>query len=296
MARSYLPLKALRAFEASARHLSFTRAAEELHVTQAAVSHQVKLLESQLKVPLFKRLPRGLMLTQEGELLLPVLKSSFDQMSHTLDRLGESSHREVLNVGVVGTFAVGWLLPRLEDFQQTYPFVDLRLSTHNNRADLAAEGLDLAIRFGTGAWHGTAAQPLLPASLSVLCIPEIAARLNTPADVLGETWLRSYRADEWTEWLLAAGLPRSFPMTKSIVFDSSIAMVEAALQGAGVALAPPLMFSRQLSSGALVQPFDTTVSLGGYWLTRLQTRAETHAMASFREWLLTAINRREANS
>lgn len=296
MARSYLPLKALRAFEASARHLSFTRAAEELHVTQAAVSHQVKLLESQLKVPLFKRLPRGLMLTQEGELLLPVLKSSFDQMSHTLDRLGESSYREVLNVGVVGTFAVGWLLPRLEDFQQTYPFVDLRLSTHNNRADLAAEGLDLAIRFGTGAWHGTAAQPLLPASLSVLCIPEIAARLNTPADVLGETWLRSYRADEWTEWLLAAGLPRSFPMTKSIVFDSSIAMVEAALQGAGVALAPPLMFSRQLSSGALVQPFDTTVSLGGYWLTRLQTRAETHAMASFREWLLTAINRREANS
>ncbi|HDZ48017.1 hypothetical protein LCGC14_0149500 [marine sediment metagenome] len=290
MVRSYLPLKALRAFEASARHLSFTRAAEELHVTQAAVSHQVKLLEGQLKVPLFKRLPRGLMLTQEGELLLPVLKSAFDQMSHTLDRLGESSYREVLNVGVVGTFAVGWLLPRLEDFQQKYPYVDLRLSTHNNRADLAAEGLDLAIRFGTGAWHGTAAQPLLPASLSVLCIPDIAARLSTPADVLGETWLRSYRADEWTEWLLAAGLPRSFPMTKSIVFDSSIAMVEAALQGAGVALAPPLMFSRQLSSGALVQPFDTTVSLGGYWLTRLQTRAETHAMASFREWLLTAIN------
>ena len=296
MVRSYWPLKALRALEASARHLSFTRAAEELHVTQAAVSHQVKLLEGLLKVPLFKRLPRGLMLTQEGELLLPVLTSSFDQMSHTLDRLGERSYREVLNVGVVGTFAVGWLLPRLADFHNAYPFVDLRLSTHNNRADLAAEGLDFAIRFGTGAWHGTAAQPLLPASLSVLCIPDIAARLNTPADVLGETWLRSYRADEWTEWLLAAGLPRSFPMTKSIVFDSSIAMVEAALQGAGVALAPPLMFSRQLNSGALVQPFDTTVSLGGYWLTRLQTRAETHAMACFRQWLLTAINLREANS
>ena len=290
MVRPYLPLKALRAFEASARHLSFTRAAEELHVTQAAVSHQVKLLETLLKVPLFKRLPRGLMLTQEGELLLPVLKSSFDQISHTLERVGESSYREVLNVGVVGTFAVGWLLPRLGDFQRQHPYVDLRLSTHNNRADLAGEGLDFAIRFGTGAWHGTAAQPLLPASLSVMCIPDIAARLNTPADVLGETWLRSYRADEWTEWLLAAGLPRSFPMTNSIVFDSSIAMVEAALQGAGVALAPPLMFPRQLNSGALVQPFDTAVSLGGYWLTRLQARPETHAMASFREWLLTAIN------
>ncbi|MGP9764679.1 LysR family transcriptional regulator [Halomonas sp. AOP13-D3-9] len=288
--RPYLPLKALRAFEASARHLSFTRASEELHVTQAAVSHQVKLLETQLKVPLFKRLPRGLMLTQEGELLLPVLKSSFDQISHTLERVGESSYREVLNVGVVGTFAVGWLLPRLADFKDQYPFVDLRLSTHNNRADIAGEGLDFAIRFGTGAWHATAAQPLLPASLSVMCTPTIAARLNTPADLLGETWLRSYRADEWTEWLLAAGLPRSFAMTNSIVFDSSIAMVEAAIQGAGVALAPPLMFPRQLSSGALVQPFDTAVSLGGYWLTRLQTRPETRAMASFREWLLTAIN------
>ncbi|ASK20851.1 LysR family transcriptional regulator [Halomonas sp. N3-2A] len=290
MVRPYLPLKALRAFEASARHLNFTRAAEELCVTQAAVSHQVKLLESQLQVPLFIRLPRGLMLTQEGELLLPVLKSSFDQMAHTLDQLGESSYREVLNVGVVGTFAVGWLLPRLEDFQKKYPFVDLRLSTHNNRADLASEGLDIAIRFGTGAWHGTAAQPLLPASLSVMCTPAIAARLTTPADVLGETWLRSYRADEWTEWLLAAGLPGSLPMTKSIVFDSSIAMVEAALQGAGVALAPPLMFSRHLTSGELQQPFDISVSLGGYWLTRLQSRAETHAMAAFREWLMTATN------
>ncbi|KPQ23047.1 LysR family transcriptional regulator [Halomonas sp. HL-93] len=290
MARSYLPLKALRAFEASARHLSFTRAADELCVTQAAVSHQVKLLEAQLKVPLFKRLPRGLMLTQEGERLLPVLKSSFDQITHTLDRVGESSYRDVLNVGVVGTFAVGWLLPRLDDFQQQYPFVDLRLSTHNNRADIAAEGLDFAIRYGTGAWHGIAAQPLMPVSLSVMCIPTIAARLETPVDLLGETWLRSYRADEWAEWLAAAGLPNSYPMTKSIVFDSSIAMVEAALQGAGVALAPTSMFTRQLSSGALVQPFDATVRLGGYWLTRLQTRPETRAMASFRAWLLKASN------
>ena len=102
-------------------------------------------------------------------------------------------------MGVVGTFAVGWLLPRLDDFQHHYPFIDLRLSTHNNRAEMAADGLDFAIRFGAGAWHGTAAQPLLPASLSVLCTPAIAARLTTPSDVVGETWLRSYRVDEWTE-------------------------------------------------------------------------------------------------
>lgn len=290
MVRPYLPLKALRAFEASARHLSFTRAAAELCVTQAAVSHQVKLLESQLKVLLFTRLPRGLMLTQEGEMLLPVLKGSFDQMALTLERLGERNYREVLNVGAVGTFAVGWLLPRLSDFYKRYPFIDLRISTHNNRTDMAAEGLDFAIRFGTGAWHGTAAQPLLPASLSVMCTPDIAARLKTPADVVGETWLRSYRADEWMEWLLAAGLSSSVSVPKSIVFDSSIAMMEAAQQGAGIALAPPSMFSRQLTSGVLVQPFSTAVSLGGYWLTRLQSRTETHAMACFREWLTIATN------
>ncbi|MBL1376306.1 LysR family transcriptional regulator [Zobellella iuensis] len=286
MVRPHLPLKALRAFEASARHLSFTRAAIELCVTQAAVSHQVKSLEQQLQVTLFKRLPRGLMLTREGELLLPVLRDSFDQISHTLGRLGDGNYREVLNVGAVGTFAVGWLLPRLADFQAKYPFIDLRLSTNNNRVDIAAEGLDYAIRFGTGAWHGIAAHPLLPASLSVLCIPAIAARLGSPVDVLNETWLRSYRADEWTEWLLAAGVAASLPVPGSMVFDSSIAMMEAALQGAGLALAPPLMFSRHLAAGDLVQPFDTAVSLGSYWLTRLQSRAETPAMAAFREWVI----------
>ncbi|MGP9678060.1 LysR family transcriptional regulator [Halomonas sp. AOP27-A1-41] len=288
--RPYLPLKALRAFEASARHLSFTRAAAELCVTQAAVSHHVKLLEGQLKVALFTRLPRGLMLTQEGEMLLPVLKASFDQITHTLDQLGEQNYREVLNVGAVGTFAVGWLLPRLADFQERYPFIDLRLSTHNNRTDMAAEGFDFAIRFGTGAWHGIAAQPLLPASLSVMCTPDIATRLKTPADVVGETWLRSYRTDEWTQWLLAAGLSGSVSVPRSIVFDSSIAMIEAAQQGVGIALAPPSMFSRPLTSGALVQPFSTAVSLGGYWLTRLQSRPETQAMACFREWLTMATN------
>ncbi|MBE0403495.1 LysR family transcriptional regulator [Halomonas sp. FME16] len=290
MVRPYLPLKALRAFEASARHLSFTRAAAELCVTQAAVSHHVKLLEGQLKVALFTRLPRGLMLTQEGEMLLPVLKASFDQITHTLDQLGEQNYREVLNVGAVGTFAVGWLLPRLADFQERYPFIDLRLSTHNNRTDMAAEGFDFAIRFGTGAWHGIAAQPLLPASLSVMCTPDIATRLKTPADVVGETWLRSYRTDEWTQWLLAAGLSSSVSVPRSIVFDSSIAMIEAAQQGVGIALAPPSMFSRPLTSGALVQPFSTAVSLGGYWLTRLQSRPETQAMACFREWLTMATN------
>nr|WP_218165358.1 LysR family transcriptional regulator [Pseudomonas agarici] len=285
-----MPLNALRAFEASARHLSFTRAAVELCVTQAAVSHQVKGLESQLKVTLFKRLSRGLMLTAEGESLLPVLRDSFDRIAQTLGRFEGGHYREVLTVGAVGTFAVGWLLPRLRDFQASHPFIDLRLSTHNNRVDVATEGLDFAIRFGAGAWHGIDAMRLLEAPLSVLCIPEIERQLHTPADVLKQTLLRSYCVDEWSEWFQAAGLPSNSQVCNSIVFDSSLAMIEAALQGVGVALAPSMMFSRQLDSGDIRQPFDISIATGSYWLTRLQSRAPTPAMATFRRWLVEQLS------
>ena len=285
MLRSHLPLNALRAFEASARHLSFTRAAIELCVTQAAVSHQVKSLEAQLNVTLFKRLPRGLMLAREGETLLPVLRESFDRIAHTLGQFEGGHYREVLSVGAVGTFAVGWLLPRLADFQHRYPFIDLRLSTHNNRVDVAAEGLDYAIRFGAGAWHGTDACPLFEAPLTVLCVPSIAEQLHTPAELLKHTVLRSYRADEWNLWFQAAGLPADTLVPRSIVFDSSLAMMEAALQGVGVALAPAAMFARQLESDAIRQPFNVGISTGSYWLTRLQSRAETSAMLAFKAWL-----------
>lgn len=290
MLRSHLPLNALRAFEASARHLSFTRAAIELCVTQAAVSHQVKSLEAQLNVTLFKRLPRGLMLTSEGESLLPVLRDAFDRIALTLDQFEGGHYREVLTVGAVGTFAVGWLLPRLADFHSRYPLIDLRLSTHNNRVDVAAEGLDYAIRFGAGAWHGTDACPLLEAPLTALCVPQIAEQLRSPADVLKHTLLRSYRADEWNLWFQAAGLPSDTRVPRSVVFDSSLAMMEAALQGAGVALAPARMFSRQLENDVIRQPFGVGITTGSYWLTRLQSRAETSAMLAFKGWLREQVS------
>ncbi|ASV39089.1 LysR family transcriptional regulator [Pseudomonas sp. NS1(2017)] len=290
MLRSHLPLNALRAFEASARHLSFTRAAIELCVTQAAVSHQVKSLETQLNVTLFKRLPRGLMLTSEGETLLPVVRDSFDRIAQTLSQFEGGHYREVLTVGAVGTFAVGWLLPRLPEFQAHYPFIDLRLSTHNNRVDVAAEGLDYAIRFGAGAWHGTDACELLAAPLTVLCVPQLAEQLHAPQDLLKHTLLRSYRTDEWNLWFQAAGLPADTLVPRSIVFDSSLAMMEAALQGIGVALAPAMMFSRQLESDVIRQPFDVGISTGSYWLTRLQSRAETPAMLAFKRWMCESVN------
>ena len=279
-----LPLNALRAFEVSARHLSFTRAADELNVTQTAVSQQVRQLEERLRVRLFRRLPRGLALTDEGQALLPVLVESFERIAAVLGRFGESRARETLTVGVVGTFAVGWLLPRLRDFQQAHAFVDFRLFTHNNRVDMAGEGLDYAIRFGAGAWHGTEAEALLAAPLSPMCAPAVAARLRSPADLAAQQLLRSYRSEEWADWFAAAGV--ACPVVHGAVFDSSLAMAEAAAQEAGVALLPVRMFERELRQGRLVRPFAAEIAPGRYWLARLQSRPVTAAMAAFRDWLL----------
>ncbi|MDI1239341.1 MAG: LysR family transcriptional regulator [Polaromonas sp.] len=282
----HLPLNALRAFEVSARHLSFTRAALELNVSQAAVSQHVKNLEDRLKVPLFRRLPRGLALTDEGLALLPVLAQSFERIGQVLDQFDDGRAREVLTVGVVGTFAVGWLIPRLRDFQLRHPFVDFRLFTNNNRVDIAGEGLDYAIRFGDGAWHGTEAQALLAAPLSPMCTPALGALLRAPEDLAGQVLLRSYRADEWVSWFAAAGAP--CPVLRGAVFDSSLTMAEAAAQGAGAALLPVRMFARELQQGRLVRPFAVEVSNGRYWLTRLKSRPVTQAMRAFTAWLLEA--------
>lgn len=282
-----LPLNALRAFEASARHLSFTLAAQELNVTQSAISAQVKNLEQRLGAPLFRRLPRGLTLTDEGQALLPLLSDSFTRMGAVLSQFEKGRLREPLTVAAVGTYAVGWLMPRLADFTRDHPFVDLRLMTHNNRVNLAGEGLDFAIRFGDGSWHGTQADPLQEAPLTPVCSPAIAQRLRTPADLLNETLLRSYRADEWPSWFSAARLAP--PVLRGPVFDTSLAMASAAVQGFGVALLPPSMFTADLQQGRLAQPFELQIAQGRYWLTRLQSRTPSTAMTEFRRWLLQQI-------
>lgn len=282
MPRAQLPLNALRAFEAAARRLSFTAAAQELYVTQAAVSHQVKALEQRLGARLFKRLARGLVLTDEGQALLPAVSESFDQIERTLQRFQAGAVREVLTVGVVGTFAVRWLLPRLAAFREAHPLIELRLLTHNNKVDLAAEGLDMAIRFGDGAWHGVRAEEILRAPVSPLCTPKLAARLESPRDLASLSLLRSYRSQEWPAWFAAAGLEA--PPLSGPVFDSLSLMVQAAAQGAGVALAPPSMFGRELHARQLVQPFAALVDVGSYWLTSLKSRPPSAAMEAFRTW------------
>ena len=282
------PLNPLLAFEVAARHKSFTKAARELNVTQGAISHQVAVLERRLGTPLFRRLPRGLALTDEGHALVPIVANAFDAIGATLDRYAGGRLREVLSVGVVGTFAGGWLLPRLADFGRAHPHIDLRLMTNNNRVDLAGEGLDLAIRFGDGAWHGIHAEPILDAPLSPLCTPSMADRLATPEALTRENLFRSYRPDEWPSWFATAGVAP--PPIRGLVFDTSLLMVAAAKAGLGVAMAPPAMFADDLTAGRLVQPFAIEITTGRYWLTRLMSRHDTSAMQAFREWLMAAAD------
>ena len=281
---SSVSLSALRAFEAAARHLSFTRAGMELSVTQAAISHQVKSLEERLGLELFRRTPRGLVLTDEGRALMLPVGESFAQLSRALGQFESGRLKDVVTVGAVGTFAVGWLMDRLPDFTLRHPMIDLRLLTNNNKVDLAGESLDYAIRFGDGAWHGIHAEKIMDAPCAPVCSPATAEKLKTPADLAACPLLRSYRSQDWPQWLRLAGAPDV--TARGTLFDSSWIMVQAALRGGGVALVPVAMFGRELERGDLVQPFAFEADLGSYWLTRLMSRSESRGMVSFRNWLM----------
>lgn len=285
---SSVSINTLRAFESAARHLSFTNAANELGVTQGAVSHQVKALEDRLGVKLFRRTPRGLAVTDEGLALYPTLNNAFERVTRLLDRFERGLRREVLTVSVVGTFALGWLLPRIARFERSHPFVDLRLLTNNNRVDVAGESLDCAICFGDGAWRGLDATPLMKASLSPLCAPVLAESLQTPIDLTHATLLRSYRGQDWLAWLAAAGL--NDLRLRGPMFDSSALMAQAAIRGFGVAMLPLEMFEAELQGEWLVQPFALTVSTGSYWLVRLKSRSPSAAMQVFEDWICAETN------
>ena len=279
--RPDIPLNALRTFEVSARQGSFTRAAIELRVTQAAVSHQIARLEEHLGTMLFHRTPNGLVMTDAAQALFPVMERCLDDIARMLDHVMGGQGAEVLNLGVVTTFATLWLLPRLADFRREHPEITLRLSTNNNRVEISREGLDAAIRFGSGRWPGIEAHHVLDAPMGPLCAPHLDVR--APSDLQRHSLLRSYRADEWPKWFAAAG--EACPPLNGPVLDSSVGMAELAAEGLGIALLPLPMFERAIATGRLVSPFDKTVTLGSYWLTIPEDRRMTPATNLLLKWM-----------
>lgn len=294
------PLGALRAFEASARHLSFTRAAQELGVTQAAISHQVKSLEDALGAKLFKRLTRALALTDAGVALAPELTDAFARIGRAVERAQARDARGALRLSLLYTFALAFLVPRLGRFAQLHPAIDLKLETSARIVDFGREPFDAAIRYGPGPYADLHADLLFADELTPLCSPSVAKKLRKPGDVLGFRLLDDHNFwDDWGIWLSAAGLDPKAPRQRAAVFDSTRLAVEAAMEGLGLALGAPFLFENEIKSGRLVAPLKPIVPAGkSYWLVCDTRDADRPAMTAFRNWLLAetkALRERKPN-
>lgn len=285
------PLPWLRAFEASARHLSFTNAASELNLTQAAISKQVKLLEHYLREPLFERLPRSLILTKAGAAYLPKVNDAFERLSAGTIEVFGGRRKGILTVRAPVGWAVNWIAERLPAFMDGYPQIPVRIVSSVWSEEAETERYDLDIRYGTGKWPGIRADRVSWERIEPLCTPEIAKRLASPEDLKGERLLHVLGYQEgWATWLAAAGVASINPGSGAH-FDSSLMAFEVAAHGGGVALGRTSMSTTELRSGRLVQPFSLSVPVeeAFYILTPEEGLAHPDA-AVFRDWLLSAAH------
>jgi LysR family transcriptional regulator, glycine cleavage system transcriptional activator len=283
------PLNALKAFEAAARHESFTRAAEELCVTQGAVSHQVKALETELSLKLFTRDRKGLVITEQGREYLAVLRDALDRIALGTERLRQRQSSGVLTVSTSPDFAAKWLVNRLGRFSEAHPEIDLRISATMHHVDFAREDVDVAVRHGDGRWPGLDALRLAPEELFPVCSPKLLAgarAIRAPADILKHPLLH---LDDWTSssrWLEAAGITDADAMHGPVLNRASI-LIDAAIDGQGVALARTTLAASDLISGRLVQPFTTALRVSKcYWIVCTKATASLPKIAAFRDWLI----------
>ncbi len=286
-----LPLSAIRVFEAAARLKSFTRAADELGMTQAAVSWQVKALERRLGQPLFRRLPREVALTAAGERLARAATEAVGLLRAALADLIETDEG-VLSITTLQSLATQWLAPRLGAFQLDHPKIAVRLETDGRITDLAREPFDVAIRSGPGDWPGLESIYLFDASLTPLCSPalrEALGGLERPSDLL--TAPRVGADTDWAAWFVEAGVePPCERGEFRLIADLQTVEVASALSGQAVALGSPALYSAELTQQRLVQPFETTWRHSqGYWLAYPKERRRAAKIAAFREWLLACI-------
>ena len=296
MARRLPSLNALRAFEAAARHLSFTRAAHELNVTQAAISHQVKALEERLGVRLFRRLNRALLLTDAGQGYLPPLREAFDRLAEATDRVAARDAGGALTVSVLPSFAAKWLVPRLGRFREVCPDVDVRIAPSGHLTDFDREDVDVAIRYGAGKWPALRADFVMTEDIYPVCSPALLDGpnpLHAPRDLRHHTLLHDSELGRWGVWLLAAGVEGVDP-TRGPGFTDSSLVVQAAVEGQGVALARSALAAADLAAGRLIKPFDLSMPAEyAYYVVCPEATAERPKVAAFREWVLAEAARGE---
>lgn len=292
-------LNALRAFEASARHQSFSAAAAELSVTPAAVGQLVRSLEDWLGTPLFHRSTSGkarLVPTEAAERALPDIRAGFDRLTLGLSRLRESSASGVLTVTVSPAFAAKWLLPRLEHFQAEYPDTDVRLDTSLKLMDFTAQGIDIGVRYGRGEWPGLVAEKLMDEQLFPVCSPQWLRQhpdVSEPSSLSARMLIHDQSVDthigfaSWPTWLAHAGTPE-VDTTRGLRINNSAAVLQAAIDGHGVALARSVMVRDDLASGRLVRlfPHIGQASELAYFVVYRAECASLPKLLAFRDWLM----------
>lgn len=288
MGRRLPPINAMRVFEAAGRHLSFTKAADELHVTQAAVSHQIKALEEWLGVMLFQRLNRGLKLTDEGQEYLGPLTEAFDLMGGATAKLMDQDNVKTLSVSTLSSFASIWLLPRLKKFRDRYPDLNVHLVTSRQETDMLLEGdVDLDIRYGEGRWQHMQADLLLEETLFPVCSPELLAEapLSKPADIAKHTLLHDVMNVGWSDWFDHVGLEDQ-DASRGPTFSNSQLVMQAALNGEGIALGRDVLVADAIARGDLVRPFaDSLPCQFSYYMVSAKNTSDQHKIRVFKKWL-----------
>ena len=287
MARRLPPLNALKAFEAVARSNSVTRAAEELSVTQGAVSQQVKALEATLGVKLFNRERQRLVITEAGRDYLTVVRDAFDQIAIGTDRIVQRQRSGVLTVSVSSDFAAKWLVNRLGHFSDAHPEIDLRVSVADRQVDFAREDVDLAVRHGDGYWPGLDTVQLCSERLFPVCSPKLMGGRNrlTASDLLEFPLLRLDDGTNWSRWFDAAGV--ADPSHHGLILNRASVLIDAAIDGQGVALARTALAAWDIIHGRLVRPVEVSLAMAyTYWIVCPSTTASTPKIAAFRQWLL----------
>jgi len=288
-------LNALRAFEASARHQSFSAAAAELNVTPAAVGQLVRALEDWLGAPLFLRNASGktrLMPTESAERALPNIRAGFDRLTLGLEELKEGSLNGVLTVTVSPAFAAKWLLPRIERFQTACPDTDVRLDTSLKPVDFVAQRVDIGVRYGTGNWPGLAAEKMMDEEVFPVCSPALP-RLKSPADLAAHTLIHDQSMDSnagfptWEAWLRKAGV-NGISAKRGLKINNSAAVLQAAIEGHGIALARSVMAHDDIAAGRLVRLFPkiSFSSALAYYVVYRADCAGLPRIVAFRDWLL----------
>lgn len=292
------PLNALRAFESAARHMSISRAARELFVTPAAISHQVKSLEEFVGTALFVRRHRALALTEAGATLLPGLRAGFTQLSEAIAQLHARQHDRPLTVSANISFCSKWLIPRLDDFRGRQPDIDIRIDASNALVDFASDDVDVAVRYGGGVYPGLVSHKLWDAQVFPVCSPSLPSAvkpLTTPADLRNHTLLHPDWFSEsdtwldWRSWLLSVGITDIDPHT-GLQFNQTTLAIQAAIEGQGVALANRMLVADDLAAGRLIKPFELSLDMEfTFYLVYPETTAQRPTLAAFRDWLLAAV-------